>query len=180
MKNERENEILCAACGSEPVEKIGDICIFCEDAEEQYALLHGDEFEEWADETNDEWLEFDDEPSLDYARRMQEIHESFERRYVSRNAYCPHCGQKLIQYHIPTEWLWVWPGEWPDGEYYPPDIALNIFTVYDAPKGEVHEPVTGRFYRFHHIWVGTGEHREEKLIMLDLSRDEATLPLTDG
>lgn len=93
--------------------------------------------------------------------------ERFEKKYVTENVDCPHCGKGLTRYQIPTDRLWVWPGEWPGGEYYNPMIALDIFAVMDTPKGEVHPPLDGRFYRFYHIWVGEGEFRRESLIMLN-------------
>lgn len=92
--------------------------------------------------------------------------ERFEQKYVSTQS-CPHCNIKLTLYQIPTDQLWTWPGEWPGDEYYSPMIALDIFSVLGAPKGEVHHPIDSRFCRFHHIWVGEGEYRRESLIMLD-------------
>lgn len=103
--------------------------------------------------------------------QMAKQAEEFEKKYVSHNVGCPHCAALLTQYQIPTDQLWVWPGEWPGGVYYSPMIALDIFAIYGAPKGEVHPPVDGRFYRFHHIWVGEGEYRSEKLIMLNLTKE---------
>ncbi len=97
--------------------------------------------------------------------------EDFEQHYMQRAVQCPHCGAVLTQYQIPTTQLWTWPGG-----FYSPMIALDIFAVYDAPKGEVHEPVTGRFYNLHHIWVGIGEHRRECLIMLALGEESALWP----
>lgn len=96
--------------------------------------------------------------------------EAFQQRHVLVDTPCPGCQVALTRYDIPTTELWVWPGTWPGEEYYSPMIALNIFGVYDMPKGEVHEPVDGRAHTFHHIWVGTGEHRSEALIMLDKSK----------
>lgn len=86
----------------------------------------------------------------------------FEQSYVQKAVACPHCGSVLTQYQIPTTRLWVWPGG-----FYHPMIALQIFAVYDAPKGEVHEPTESHYHRFHHIWVGEGKNRRECLIMLD-------------
>lgn len=98
---------------------------------------------------------------------MATEHEEFHKKYVSENIECPHCKARLTRYQIPTTELWTWPGVWPGGVYYSPMIALGIFAVMDAPKGEVHPPADGRFYTYHHIWVGEGEYRDEKLIMLD-------------
>lgn len=94
--------------------------------------------------------------------------EEFERHYVQPAVPCPHCGAVLTQYRISTTRLWTWPGD-----FYSPMIALNIFAVYDAPKGEVHEPSESHYHRFHHIWVGTGEMRRECLIMLDRGEEPA-------
>jgi hypothetical protein len=92
--------------------------------------------------------------------------EDYEKKYVTQNVACLVCGVSLTQYEIPTDKLWVWPGVWPDGAYYNPIIALNIFAMYGAPKGEVHGAVTNGTGTYWHIWVGTGKYRSEKIIKL--------------
>lgn len=81
---------------------------------------------------------------------------------------CPTCLKRLETIQVPTTKLWVWPGEWPNGSSYSPMIGLIIFSAADVPKGEVHQPTEGRYYMFHHVWIGDDDtHREEKLILLD-------------
>jgi hypothetical protein len=82
--------------------------------------------------------------------------EHYEANFVTPNVTCPECGKILTMYEIPVDELWLWPGD-----FYNPMIALDIFAVYDAPKGEIH-----RHGDLCHIWVGTGEHRRECLILL--------------
>jgi hypothetical protein len=89
---------------------------------------------------------------------QQQAEESadYEAEHVTVNVICPVCGQILTMYDVQTGELWTWPGDW-----YNPMIALNIYAVYDAPKGELH-----RADNICHIWVGNGEYRREKLIRL--------------
>lgn len=82
--------------------------------------------------------------------------DDYYAKYVTKNVHCPVCGAKLTMYAIPTDKLWTWPGH-----FYNPMIALDIFCVYDAPKGEIHNCAG-----IHHIWTGTGKLRQEKLIHL--------------
>jgi hypothetical protein len=82
--------------------------------------------------------------------------QEYEEEFVHQNVHCPECGVKLTMYDIPVNELWLWPGD-----FYNPMIALNIYAVYDAPKGELHRKLD-----ICHIWVGEGEGREEKLIRL--------------
>lgn len=86
------------------------------------------------------------------ATETDEYHEGF----VSQDVHCPVCGVPLTEYRIPVDKLWVWPGG-----FYNPMIALDIFCVLDAPKGEIH-----RHNEVCHIWTGVGKHREEKLVRL--------------
>src|SRR3990172_1608441 len=79
---------------------------------------------------------------LEIERQVEEA-EEFEMLYVAK-AFCPVCGLALTEYSIPTDKLWAWPGD-----FYNPMIALEIFAVYDAPKGEFH-----RHGNLAHIWVG--------------------------
>lgn len=83
--------------------------------------------------------------------------DHYHDNFVTEDAVCPGCNKKLTMYEIPTDKLWVWPGD-----FYNPMIALEIFAVYDASKGEVH-PREGKT---HHIWVGQGPGARECLIKL--------------
>lgn len=154
--------------------------------------------EDWSDDWDDE----DDESAADYDFEtengicspsacgecwggdgicMREIEEQarqdeeYARLYVSENVACPVCGAVLIEYKIPTDALWCWPGD-----FYNPMIPLGIFAVYDAPKG-----VVCRKDNVHHIWVGDGKFRTEKLINIlgngNYIRDDwPALPVTDA
>jgi hypothetical protein len=82
--------------------------------------------------------------------------EDYCDRYVTEGVPCPVCGKELVQYAIPVDELWIWPGD-----FYNPMVALGIYAFYDAPKGEIH-----RSNGVCHIWVGDGEYRQEKLIKL--------------
>lgn len=82
--------------------------------------------------------------------------DEYARLYVSESVPCPVCGALLNEYKIPVEKLWTWPGD-----FYNPIIPLGIFAVYDVPKGVVHDAGN-----VHHIFVGDGEYRSEKLITL--------------
>jgi hypothetical protein len=63
---------------------------------------------------------------------------------------CPVCGKVLTLYEVPCD-LWQWPGDW-----LPPIVALDIYAVYDCPKG-----VTHSFGKdLHHIWIGSANGRE--------------------
>ena len=99
--------------------------------------------------------------------QMAEEEKFFEKKYMSTNK-CPVCDVELTQYQIPTDQLWTWPGVWlEDGEYYNPMIALGIFGAYGGAKGEVHPAFESKGFMYHHIWVGIGEGRTEKMIMLN-------------
>ena len=176
-----ETAVYCTNCGNvlEPDDVIVDadgslsgMCSRCRHVVRDYFDIY--DFDEFSDSEDPcdrcgPWCECwggDGLCMLAIEQQAQEA-EQFYKKYVSDNQPCPHCGKELTRYHIPVDRLWFWPGEWPDGEHYNPMIALDIFAVIDAPKGEVHKPVQGRFYRFHHIWVGQGQYRSEKLIMLN-------------
>lgn len=85
------------------------------------------------------------------ARQDQE----YQEKYVTQTS-CPVCQQALTQYAIPTDEIWHWPGN-----FYSPIIAVSIFCVLDVPKGVLHSQDN-----IHHIWIGEGEFRTEKLIHL--------------
>lgn len=89
-------------------------------------------------------------------------HQFYEEHYQLELQRCPICGQYLTLYKIPIDQLWQWPGDW-----LTPMIALNIYAVYDAPKGVVHSAGD-----LHHIWVGEGEFRRECLIALNCVRQD--------
>lgn len=83
-------------------------------------------------------------------------HEEYYHHYVTEGVHCPVCGAILTEYRVPVDEIWLWPGD-----FYNPMIALDIYAVYDAPKGIVH-----RHDQVYHIWVGKGEFRSEKLVRL--------------
>lgn len=89
--------------------------------------------------------------------RLASETEDYQQNFVVPGVACPVCGVELTQYEIPTDELWIWPGD-----FYSPTIALNIYAVLDAPKGLLHS--SGKF---HHIYTGSyDKNKEEKLIFL--------------
>lgn len=65
--------------------------------------------------------------------QMAREDDEFYKRYVSEGIGCPVCGMSLTEYRIPVDKLWLWPGG-----FYNPMIALDIYLVMDASKGEIH------------------------------------------
>lgn len=87
---------------------------------------------------------------------MVEEGEAYEAAHTAHDVPCPVCGKRLTQYDVMANELWIWPGDW-----YSPMIALNVYAVYDCPKGEIH-----RLGDTCHIWIGEGDYRREQLIRL--------------
>ena len=85
--------------------------------------------------------------------------DEYHTNYVKENYYCPKCGKELTLYQIPTDQLWQWPGD-----FYNPMIALDIYAIYGAPKGLIHS-----VGNIHHVFVGDGKFRDEKLIELKIN-----------
>jgi hypothetical protein len=112
--------------------------------------------------------------------QMESESAHFESHYVQTEVTCPGCSMVLTSYQIPANELWVWPGVWPEDHYYSPIMALNIFAAMGAPKGEVHEPAKVEDATVHHIWIGSGKYRTEKLIRLTGSLREERMTEAHG
>lgn len=141
-----------------------------------------DDSDDWDPDDNDETWALEDNPCDHCGPRcknwggdglcMLQINaladesQDFEENFVKDNQECPICHKKLTQYEIPTDNLWEWPGD-----FYNSIIALNIYAVMDAPKGEIHHSEN-----LYHIYVGDGEYREEKLILLTGDNHAEDLP----
>lgn len=88
--------------------------------------------------------------------QQRENDEAYHKEFY-RETTCPVCEAKLSEYDIKADELWVWPGDWFD-----PMIPLfEIYHAYGVEKGVIHSAGA-----VHHIFVGEGELREEKLIRL--------------
>jgi hypothetical protein len=105
------------------------------------------------------------ELEIDYQARCQEF---YDKHYVFKDQKCPICGKALTLYKVPGD-LWTWPGDW-----LTPMIALDIYAVYDCPKGVVHS--FGK--DFHHVWIGSAKPRE-CLIATNCVRLEMELDTSD-
>lgn len=92
--------------------------------------------------------------------------EEYDKNFIKENQTCPVCKQSLKQYEVPVDELWTWPGD-----FYNPMVAIGIFGILDTPKGEIH-----RSGNLCHVWVGAGEYREEKLILLSGKRSIEEFP----
>ena len=88
---------------------------------------------------------------IEYQRQQD---EEWQQYHVTENVPCPVCNKCLTSYWIPGQELWTW-----SAEFFNIFIALEVYAVMDAPKGLLHS-----HGNLHHIWVGEGECREEKLV----------------
>ncbi len=87
------------------------------------------------------------------------IYDDYYENYVTPDVACPVCGKVLTQYDIPIDELWTWPGDFADTI-----VALDVYAVYSAPKGEYH-----RSDGVCHVWIGwhdSDKAPNEKLIRL--------------
>lgn len=91
----------------------------------------------------------------------------YDRQCVQENILCPVCGKTLTQYAIPTDTLWVWPGN-----FYGPMIGLGVYGPLDVPKSEMHRWQMGNG-TLCHIWTGDPETGQQ-LILLTLGVRDAS------
>lgn len=127
--------------------------------------FYPDEYDEWDDDDDDELMGCGpwcgscwggDGICMQELEAMAEEGADYETNHVQHDVPCPVCGKQLTQYDVETDKLWVWPGGW-----YSTYIALNVYAVYDCPKGEIHQQEG-----VYHIWIGEGDYRREQLIRL--------------
>jgi hypothetical protein len=128
-----------------------------DEIDEEYAVDYGDDWDDPCDRCGPSCPDWGgDGLCMIQINQQAEENRDFQEKCVVTNYYCPVCGKPLTLYKIPVDELWVWPGD-----FYNPIIALNIFSVYDAPKGELH-----RSGNIVHIWVGDPAGDNQKLIQL--------------
>ncbi len=83
--------------------------------------------------------------------------EEYLAKHKLPGVMCPVCQKDLDCFSVAADELWVWPGGW-----YDPRVGLfEVYSLYGCPKGEIHSKG-----KVHHIWIGEGEYRQEKLILL--------------